>query len=230
MAAAIYIGDTFAVVRDGQESKPFRFEKLDRMVLDKCFAAVRQSNGWWWNQGVDVMLSSSIARPFLMQPVAGLKSLEEATALAATQARSMTGLSGELNVLLEALPVTATSLAIAAPQLLLQDVRAAATTAKLKVSSMRPLWACAIGVLRRHKPLANAIMVVEEDAGTLVMEADGRYAMAQTFSPKPSTEAIQSIVRRASLSAAGLNDAIQIAAVDLDQWNLRDLGLHWATK
>jgi hypothetical protein len=230
MAAAIYIGDTFAVVHGGQRSELLRFERLNRAVLDTCFATVGQSRGWSWSQGVDVVVSSSIARPFLMQPVAGLKTFAEAVSLAVAHAPSATGLMGELDVQLEALPLNTSALATAAPRLVLQEVRAAAIAARLKVSSLRPLWACAIGVLRKQAPLANAIMVVEEDAATLVMEADGGYVTAQTFAPKPSPDAIQSVARRASLSNSKSQGAVEVASVDLDQWSLPNLGLCWATK
>jgi hypothetical protein len=228
MAHTIYLGDTCAAMRIGERAKVVEYSTIGPAALADCFSALRTAKHVRLSRRVDVLLSSSMARPFVIQPVEGARSLDEIAALARSSSASATGLSGDCSIQLEPLPKDAGYLAVAVRTTVIQEIRTAAAAAKLKVASVRPLWACAIDSLNKSRPRANAVVVVERDAATVVVESATGYGWVQTLSPAPNREMIEALARRIRLGTSESNEGIPVASVILEDWTPIGLGLSWS--
>ncbi len=229
MSNSIYLGSSFAAVSAGQQTTVFKFDGLHRDTLNDSFAAFRKRSKGFWNQRVDVLLSASIAKPFLLMAVDGVQSFDESIALAKSTAADATGLNDECDVALESRDDNGNALAIAVLKSHMEEMRAAAVAAKVSIVSVRPMWAHAISVLNQMSPSSSAILVIERDAATAIIEEAVGYRLAQAYVPSPTRQGIEGIVRRIGLGASDGKLAIEVADVDPVDWGRDQGALRWST-
>lgn len=156
---------------------------------------------------VRVWLSGGLCRPFLVPPVAGVKSHDERWRVAASMAAERTGLIGELDVWLDEARHDIATLAVALDQSFLphlQSALVANSKRRLRLASLRPWWA---DVLRAHAG-AQAVAVKDCDSLTLLMGADQGFELATTVSPVLDEES-----GRAALSRLLLSSEVDVQSV-----------------
>jgi hypothetical protein len=135
----------------------------------------------WPAERVRYWLSSSLCRPFIMGPVAGLKSWKEARALADGLAPAETGLAGDCATRLEGWPGSNTVVALAVDMITLDRLREAASACALAVKSVRPWWACAVRATREGTDSRELLWCEDTDGCIALGSRDGVYEMALAF-------------------------------------------------
>lgn len=147
---------------------------------------------------IQVWLSGALARPFVIQPVAGLRRWPEAHALAEATGPAATGLDTPCAVVLERFPYPDASIATAMERQLC-DVLAVGA-AGVRPASVRPWWTRALACSCKRLPHARLLLVEEPDALTVFAGQNGGFAHASTYAPPPDIHSLGQILARLRLT------------------------------
>ena len=161
---------------------------------------IRARHGRWRRPRVRVWLSGALARPFVVEAVAGLKSLVEAQALAAAMASDATGLEGECEVWLSALPRNDRALAVAMTLPLHQAIVSAARQARVTLACIRPWWARALNETLAQSPDVELFAAEDSDAMVVIGAQGHAWSVAAAYAPKPAPRQHESLISRRVLA------------------------------
>lgn len=169
--------------------------------LASSIKELRARHGRWRRRPrLRVWLSGALARPFVIEAVAGLKSSVEAHALATAMARDATGLEGECEVWLSALPRDQRALAVAMSVQLRQAIVSAARQARVTLACIRPWWARALNETLTQSP-AVELFAAEDSDSVVVIGAEGQaWSAAAAYAPKPAAHQHESLIARRVLA------------------------------
>lgn len=149
---------------------------------------------------VDLWLSGSLARPFIVEPVPGLKSRDERILVAERTAADLVGFSGPCEVWLQ--EPASPGLAVAVEQELLSKLRLAEAASNVRFASIRPWWSHALRDVMETAPSSEALLTYEPDSWTLLSGSHGTFQCAETVAPAPAEEDGAEWLRRTAFAAA----------------------------
>lgn len=204
----VYLGLTrVGVARSGAEPVWASAGSLDE-GLAKAFelvGAATQDSGIRRRGNLRLWLSGGLARPFLMQPIDGVKLWTDAIKIAPSLAPEATGLGEPCTVWLDAWNDRQASLAVAVPTSLLERIeRLASESGRYRVKGVRPWWSWVMSQHASHADTSPAMLAVRDsDAMSLLGWADSEDApkVANCYWPLPDDDQATSLVRRAAMSA-----------------------------
>jgi hypothetical protein len=164
----------------------------------------------WLRPSVRLWLSAALARPFVLEPVQGVVSHLEVSALALARAPAATGLAAACLVSVDASnPGQGPKLAAAMPADLHAAVMLAAKRARVRIKSMRPWWALALEQACQLQGRGLQMLVLRDtDASLLLAETAGQWARADAYLPQPTPEEERALAARYAL-AQGLGSELQ---------------------
>ena len=153
-------------------------------------------------QRVKVWLSGALARPFVFEPVQGLRRWSEALQVAAGLAPDATGLEGPCEVWLDDWAPGKSCIAVAVDRGLRELIESSAKTEKLRLTAIRPWWAEALREVVRAEASTTGLLAVEEvDALTVLSGDGGVLAAASCYSPRPDSTQTEALLTRALMAA-----------------------------
>jgi hypothetical protein len=177
-------------------------------ALTRLLAPAGPVRPWYARRpALSVWLSGAWARPFVLDPVPGLKTRDEADAVAQSLAAERLGLARTQVVWLDAWHPERACMAVAADTQMLHRLHALATEQEWRLRGVRPWWSAALNsaLAAERKP---ALLSLEEEgeAMTLLAGAAGEWSLVKSVVPMPSQAA--AIVQRAKLHASVATDQI----------------------
>lgn len=153
-------------------------------------------------QRVKVWLSGALARPFVFEPVQGLRRWSEALQVAAGLAPDATGLGGPCEVWLDDWAPSRSCIAVAVDRGLRELIESSARTEKLRLTAIRPWWTEALREVIRAEAWTTGLLAVEEvDALTVLSGDGGVLAAASCYSPRPDSAQTEALLTRALMAA-----------------------------
>lgn len=185
----------------------------------KADAAVRRPQVALW-------LAGSVALPFIVQPVPGLRSWTEARRLAEALAPDETGLAGPCEVWLDAAPAGHAVLGVAIETATRETIERVLAAHGVRAVAMRPWWTAALARALDAQPALARIVVAEPESLVVLAGRDGVFSATATCAPLPSPEHAAAWLQRSVLSlgiadgegvrvtlsaGAGLDDAVMEA-------------------
>jgi len=151
---------------------------------------------------VRVWLSGGLCRPFLVDPLPGVRNAQEAETVVAALAPQRTGLEGTCTVWLEGKHAGLQRVAAAVSSGTLEQILAAFRGAGRRVASIRPWWASALhSVLMNRDQTPSALGVLDCDSVTLLMGTGGEFEMAMSLAPIVDVDSARSALRRAMMGS-----------------------------
>jgi hypothetical protein len=154
-----------------------------------------------------VWLSGALCRPFLVPPVAGVRSSQDLAVIAQAQAATQSGVPAPCAVWLEALRPNEAIVAAAMPQALRERCLGWAGTgaaSATRVLSLRPWWsaapAAAIEQGRARGAGRHALLVRDPDSVVFLMGEGARFSQASAFAPIVADEQAAAVRSRLTLS------------------------------
>lgn len=203
----VYLGEATAVVlprhaTDGaavgsfaSESAIDGFEQAMRWVTD----LQKRSGG---RCILDVQLSGGLARPFVFGPVKGLKSLNEASRLAATLAPEATGLVSPCAVWLDTRAPGKACVAVAVRLDVRDHIEKVARENRARIASLQPWWNVALASTQPKLGDGVRLLAIEDtDALTVLTRGGDDYAALSTHAPRPDSAQTRAVLTRAALAA-----------------------------
>jgi hypothetical protein len=193
-----------------------RFEDEDGFApaLSRCLDRVQRRWRWFDRKAVNVWLSGVLARPFVVEPVDGLRSMAEARALAQAAAPAATGLAAPCAVQLEAVPVQRAVIATAVEQRALDALLGALRQRKVVARSIRPAWASAVEDRSRQQPQAQMVCFVEPGGATLLAGEGPSLAMTVAHADAAQVDAL---MRRVCIGQGIAVDRAAVARFDVQR-------------
>lgn len=219
--ASVYLDDQAASVRvDGAEVMCWQGSHWETLLQEVVTHLAAQRC-----KQLDVWLSASLARPFLMPVVQGLKRWSEVEAMAHGMAESATQLHGPLHVWLGRWRGDRPTLAVACSMILLKALQDLKQTHGLPVKKIVPAWHWAA---QQDANDAHLMLVHEASATTLLhKETSGHWGSVATYAPSVPHDQLQSwVVRQAffrGVDAAQVTQAcLQVKGIALTDACLPD--------
>jgi len=197
----VYLGSKSVAFVDLQGSSRWHDTQDVRQGLQVLEAAVRDKTV---RARCRLWLSGALARPFVLEPVAGLRSRAEAQRAAEALASEATGLEGPCEVWTDEAFPRRKALAVAVQRATLEAIEGvAAQKPGLRVASVKPWWALGLRRVLGEDTGKNArvLLVEEPDALTLLRGEPGVFDDAATCWPVPEAEQARGWVRRNLLGA-----------------------------
>jgi hypothetical protein len=193
-----------------------RFEGGEGLVpqLARCLAETKSQWRWFDRRAVRVWLSGALARPFVVEPVGGLRSIAEAQALAKSAAPGATGLAGPCVVQLESIPIERAAIATAVERRVVDALLSALRQSKLTAHSIRPWWAHALAARRRRR---QTQMVCLDDATSVTLLAGDVEPLAMTLAGCDAAQR-QAVTRRVCVGQEIGIESVEIGEMDLSQF------------
>ena len=203
-AAQIYLGQTTVGVWSGSTDSGVRWA-----------AAASAHEGWvrglellaelkskLRRRRVVVLLSGALARPFIFEPVNGLRRWSEAQQVAAGVAPEATGLAGPCDVWLDDWRPEKRCIAVAVDRGLRESIENSARERKIRLGAIRPWWTVALDEAVREQSSAAQLLAVEEaDALTLLCGRDSGFDSVASYAPRPDASQTEALLTRALLAA-----------------------------
>lgn len=153
-------------------------------------------------QRVAVWLSGALARPFVFEPVRGLRRWSEALQVAAGLAPEATGLEGPCEVWLDDWMPGKSCIAIAIDRGLRETIESTARSERLRLTAIRPWWAAALNEAMKSQTPARGLLAIEElDALTVLSGGEGVFTSAACYSPRPDPTQTEALLTRALMAA-----------------------------
>lgn len=185
-------------------------------ALGERFDELRQQRGAWRRPRARIWLSGALARPFLLEPLAGLSGTREVLAVAEARAPEATGLPSPCMVWLERATADQPRLAVAYARDLNAAVLDAARHSKVRLATLRPWWALALGEALAHKPDTGLFAAEDGDSITLLSACADTWLTADTYVPKPEAEQAEAIITRRAFAAGLPSDAVWRARLNME--------------
>jgi hypothetical protein len=221
----LYVDDGPVVwARDGEVLRFDEGQGLDA-VLSRCLVEVKRHRRWFDRRGVRIWLSGALARPFVIEPVSGLRSVAEATALAQSAAAGATGLSGVCAVALESLPVGRPALVTAVERQVLDGLLATLKRHRMTARSIRPWWACVLEERLRTSPQPHLVCIAEGRVATLLAGEGPVLAMTVMSS---DAQQLGGLVRRVCAGQGIEPERAEVTEVDVARWGHARTTASWA--
>lgn len=152
-----------------------------------------------------VWLSGTLARPFIFEPVQGLRKWSEAQAIAASLAPEVTGLQGPCDVWLDDWSPGKSCIAIAHDRSVRELLESSARANGVRLTALCPWWVKALNEARRKDATSTRILAVEEiEALTILSGGHARFEAAASYVPRPNEDQTKALVTRALLNAYAL--------------------------
>jgi hypothetical protein len=168
---------------------------------------VKRTRWYQRKQSVCIWLSGALARPFVLNPMPGLKTWTEAMAVAQSLAAEQTGLIAPTVVWLDAWKPQQVCMAVAADAQVLNKVHELTAEHGCKLCGLRPWWSAALSsaMAGERKP---ALLAVEEDGESLTLLAgeEGTWSLAKSISPM--TTHATAVVQRAMFNTGVTADRV----------------------
>lgn len=139
-------------------------------------------------------LSGALARPFMAPVVPGVRSEQEARAIAASMAPEATGLAGACQVHLDGWTAQGPTLATAMLGELYELLNGKDLPLKAP-RAVRPWWSAVVNQVLNQDSGAQLIAVREDDALTVIGGAGESIAIAHSFAPAGHDEAVGMLAR-----------------------------------
>ena len=152
-----------------------------------------------------VWLSGTLARPFIFEPVRGLRKWSEAQAIAAGLAPEVTGLQGPCNVWLDDWSPGKSCIAIAHDRSVSDLLESSVRANRVWLTAVCPWWVKALNEARQTDATSTRILAVEElEALTILSGGNARFEAAASYVPRPNAGQTKALVTRALLNANAL--------------------------
>ena len=171
----------------------------------------------WRKRRIDLVLSGALARPFMMSPVAGLRSWREAEQVAASLASDATGLAGPCEVWLGDWSPDRASLVVAIDISARQLIEAAARELGVRLAGLRPWWATALRQASQRMPVTRLLAAEDTDALTILTGEDEGFGTATTYAPCPHPDQIGALFARLGLASGVEPDRAVRATLLMDE-------------
>jgi hypothetical protein len=197
-------------------------------ALERCLKEVVRQQQRFSRSSATVWLSGALARPFLVEPVAGLKSFEEAQAVATSAAAAATGLEGPCAVQLEGMPTHQPTLATAVGQALVDQLLAALKQHGTGLVSLRPWWCRAMNHQLQRIPDTALICVNEPGVATLLGASGTVPTVATTLVPRPEPDQTLAMMRRLCMGHGMPADRAATGELDVMRFHENVDGMHWS--
>lgn len=171
--------------------------------------------GWEWGAGqlpqvgslhrrrrVVVWLSGALARPFILEPVQGLRRWSDAQQVASAMAPEATGLAGPCEVWIDAWVPGESCIAIAVDRSVREAVENSACSSNVRLAAIRPWWVAALNEAMTAPNEPISLVAVEEADGLTVLSGhEGRFASASSYVPRSDASQTEALLKRALLAA-----------------------------
>ncbi len=163
-------------------------------------------------------LSGALARPFMLEPVPGLRDRQEALRLAQAQTADATGLAGACVVWMDAWKPDQPCLAVAVEQHLIDAAQAMAAEACVRLTGIAPGWNAALYQRIGAKGDLPKLLAVEDADALTVLGfgsglGQGGMAFSQAIVPAPAPERMNAQLQRLAMSRDVATEAILLARV-----------------
>lgn len=209
----IYIGSTEGgLSMHGGSHQWISYDDV-RAGVETLFAQAAESSKSTWRlqRSARVWFSGAIARPFLLEPIAGLRGWDEARSFAQSAAEEAVGIPGPCSVELEAWPGSGPVLVTAMSEELLESIESVAAQHRLRVRSMRPWWAAAFNEVAAKDEGIRLVSISDDESMVLLGRKEGRFETASCYTPGTSDEQTSRLLSRLSLVAgAGVGQVSRI--------------------
>ena len=175
----LYVDDNLVVWAGRGGAVQFEGSEGLASLLSRCVVESKSHWRLFDRRAVRVWVSGALARPFVVEPVSGLRSVAEAQALAESAAPGATGLGGPCVVRLESIPIERAAIATAVERRVVDALVSVLRQGKLTVRSIRPWWAYGLAEVARHQ--RHSQMVCLDDATTVTLIAGDLQPLAMTL-------------------------------------------------
>lgn len=204
-AARVYLGQHTAGVVDPLAQSPNAGVWLTGSSFADCLQRAVDSlaAARWRKRKVRVLLSGALARPFMMSPIAGLKSWRDAAQVAASLAPDATGLAGPCEVWLGDWMPDRASLAVAIDAQVRQSIESTARGAGVRLTSVEPWWATTLRQASQQSPSTRFLAAQDTDSLTVLTHEGEAFSSAASYAPSPQPEQIDALFARL-LSASAI--------------------------
>lgn len=162
---------------------------------------------WPLRHRVQIWLSGALARPFVLEPIAGLAGRDEALAAARARAGEETGWTpASVELWMERMPRDEPVLVVATLAGALRALRAAARQARLRVVSVRPWWSAALAAAAGQGRPFELLASADPEALVILGSRQALWTDGSTLSPLPDAAQCEAVVQR-RITARGLDPA-----------------------
>lgn len=204
----LYIGAVGAgIARGGKCVGWDSYDDVDVAIKHWMEIAANASPSWRRPQ-IRVWLGGSLARPFVIGPIKGLRGAAEVDAFVQARAVEFSGLTSECVVVLDGQLDKEPVLAVAADRAFKFALESAADEAHLAIATIRPWWASAVDEAIAIRPHARLVIAEDEDAITWVESVDDRWISAGTQVPKPTSDQVKQLLSRRAMASGLTNDQV----------------------
>jgi hypothetical protein len=197
-------------------------------ALARCLLQAARQRRWFERKSVRVWLSAALARPFVVGPVAGLRSVSEAQEIARAAAGAATGIAGPWAVQLEGMPTLAPTLATAVAQSVIDQIQTVLKAHGFTMMSLRPRWARALDARLMQRSDAALVAVDEPDGVTLLGASGSTPTVAMTLQPRPESGQTLAMVRRLCMGHDMPLDRVWSCVIDVERFHQGAHGLQWS--
>jgi hypothetical protein len=220
----LYIDEKAVVWVRPTDVEWFEDEQGFAAALSRCLDQVKQQWRWFDRNAVNVWLSGALARPFVVEAVDGLSSIDEARALAQAAAPAATGLAAPCAVQMESAPVHRAVVATAVERRALDALLDALRQSKVVARSIRPAWAGAIDDRLRQQPQAHMVCFIEPCGATLLAGEGPSLAMTAAHADAAKVDAL---MRRVCIGQGIAADRAAVTRLDLQRLG-STRGMEWS--
>jgi len=184
----------------------------------------------WRKRKVHVLLSGALARPFMMSPVAGLRSWREAAQVGSSLAPDATGLAGPCEVWHGAWTPDAASLVVAIDAELRQLIESTARQARVRLAGLQPWWAAALQQASQQSPATRFLAAEDTDSLTVVCGDDESFSAATSYAPCPQSDQTDALFTRLLLAQGAAPDLAVHATLRTDGPDAADVATPFAAR
>lgn len=149
-----------------------------------------------------VWLSGGLCRPFLLQPVAGIRGAAEWQRVAEALGPTQTGLSQACDLWVETRPRSDGRIAAAVPRDVLLGLQQSVEQAdrRLRISSIAPWWAEVLRAALKREPQVSAVAVHDCDSLVLLSGQGDAFDSATALTPVLNADTAGAALARQLLS------------------------------
>ena len=181
--------------------------------FEQAISPLSESNAG--RMSLDVLLSGALARPFIFEPVAGLRRWREAVEVASAMAPEATGLASPCTVWLDDWVPGERCVGVAMERALRDRIETLVEERRWTLSALRPAWSQAIDAARtKFGGPVRALAIDDWDSMTLLSYTEGVCTGAATYAPKPDASQARAILTRAAMASGWSPDDILFAALN----------------